>query len=164
VFGKIKNMFGGSKGAFVILSPLAGEVVPMSEVSDPTFRDGMLGDGAAIRPSSGRVVSPVDGTLSVVFQTGHAVAITSEDGVEILIHVGIDTVKLKGEHFNVHVKTGDKVKAGDLLIEFDIESIESSGYDTVTPVVIANTADWKSVEPKTEGRVSELDEIMTVRT
>jgi glucose-specific phosphotransferase system IIA component len=155
-------MLGGGNGVFVILSPIAGEAVPMSEVSDPTFRDGMLGAGVAIKPSSGRVVSPVDGTLSVVFQTGHAVAITSKDGVEVLIHVGIDTVKLKGEHFNVHVKTGDKVKAGDLLIEFDIEGIESGGYDTVTPVVIANTGSWKLVEPKTEGKVAELDEIINV--
>jgi PTS system beta-glucosides-specific IIC component len=162
VFEKIKNIIGGKKDGLSILSPLAGEVVPMSEVSDITFREGMLGDGIAIKPSAGRVVSPVDGTLNVVFQTGHALAVTSDDGVEILIHIGMDTVKLKGEHFSVHVSTGDRVKTGDLLIEFDIEGITSSGYDTITPVVIANTGDWKSVEPKAVGNVKELDEIIVV--
>ncbi|MDR0615898.1 MAG: PTS glucose transporter subunit IIA [Synergistaceae bacterium] len=155
-------MFGKSKNIFSVLSPLAGEAVPISDVSDPTFSEKMLGEGVAIKPSVGRVVSPVDGTLNVVFQTGHALAITSEDGVEILIHVGIDTVKLKGDHFEVHVSTGDNVKIGDLLIEFDIEGIKSSGYDLITPVVIANTGEWRSVEPKALGNVKELDEIIAV--
>ena len=89
-------MFGKNKNIFSVLSPLAGEAVPISDVGDPTFSEKMLGEGVAIKPSVGRVVSTVDGTLNVVFQTGHALAITSEDGVEILIHVGIDTVKLNG--------------------------------------------------------------------
>ncbi len=102
----------------------------------------MLGKGAAIIPTVGKVVAPMDGTIAMVFDTKHAISMTSESGIEILIHIGLDTVSLKGEPFTAHVASGDQVKAGDLLLEFDIEAIKAAGLDTVSPIVICNTPDY----------------------
>ena len=123
----------------------------------------MLGKGVAIEPSVGRAVSPVNGTVSTVFDTKHAVGLTSDDGAEVLIHIGLDTVKLNGEHFNAHVKAGDKVKAGDLLVEFDIEKIKEAGYPTITPVIITNTDSYKDIESLANGAVKEKDKLVSVR-
>lgn len=142
---------------------MEGEVVPIAEVPDPTFGEEILGKGVAIRPTSGRVVSPVSGTISIMFDTGHAVSILSDDGVEILIHIGLDTVKLKGKYFTVHCKADDKVKPGDLLIEFDKAGIASEGYETITPVVICNTADYSAVETLSGKTAKELDEIIRLK-
>jgi PTS system beta-glucosides-specific IIC component len=162
MLGKLKDLLRGHKEGVAIFSPLEGEAVPLSEVNDPAFSGEMLGEGIAIKPSGGRVVAPLEGTVSVMFETGHAVVITSNEGVEILIHLGLDTVKLKGEHFTRHAATGDKVKAGDLLLEFDREKIISCGYDVITPVIITNTDDCESVDADIVGEVRELDRIMTV--
>lgn len=161
MFGKIKNMFGGGDSV-VIHAPLAGEAVAMSDVNDPTFSSGMLGVGVAIKPAENQVVSPVDGEVAMVFDTGHAVSIVSDDGVEILVHVGLDTVKLKGEHFKKCVATGDSVKWGDLLLEFDRDAIAAAGYDTITPVVVTNADEFKSVDLHAPGPVTGLDAIITV--
>lgn len=144
MFGKLKNMFEKEKEVLKILAPLAGEVIPISQVNDPTFSEELLGKGVAIRPSENRVVAPFDGKVLQMFETGHAVTLVSENGIEVLIHVGLDTVKLKNKHYTIHTKDGDTVKAGDLLIEFDREKISEEGYDTVTPVVICNSTDYQT--------------------
>lgn len=160
MFGKLKEKFGfGGGSSLVILAPVEGEAVPISEVSDPTFGEEILGKGVAIKPSKGRVVSPVDGTVSMMFETGHAVSIMSDGGTEVLVHVGLDTINLKGKYYKAHVKNDDKIKAGDLLIEFDIAGIKSEGYDVITPVVICNSSDYSKFEPHT-GPVKEQDELI----
>jgi beta-glucoside PTS system EIICBA component len=120
------------------LSPMQGKLIPIDQVADATFAKRILGDGIAIVPSVGKVYSPVNGTIQVMFKTGHAIGILSDMGDEILIHVGLDTVKLEGEGFTPKVSDGDRVAAGDLLLEFDIQYIESKGYDITTPIVITN--------------------------
>lgn len=104
-----------------ILNPIKGQVVPLTKVPDQVFASGAMGRGVGIVPSEGRAVAPVSGTVTTLFQTKHAIGITSDDGIEILIHIGIDTVKLNGEHFKAHVSQGDQINKGDLLVEFDIE-------------------------------------------
>lgn len=122
-----------------LVSPLTGEVKELSEVSDAAFSSEAMGKGIAIIPSNGEVVSPVNGTVTAVFPTGHAIGITSNDGAEILIHIGIDTVQLNGEHFTPLVKSGDSITQGQLLVTFDKEKITEAGFDIITPVIITNT-------------------------
>ena len=129
-----------------IFSPIVGKTTSLSNVDDPTFSQEMLGKGIAIEPHEGKVTSPVDGTITVIMPSKHAVGITSDNGVEVLIHVGLDTVKLDGKHFESFVEKGDKVKKGDKLLEFNIEGIHKEGYPTITPVIITNTSDYASVE------------------
>lgn len=159
MFGKLLGKGDGIK----ILAPVAGEAVSLKEVSDPTFSEEMLGKGIAIKPSGGRIVAPVSGSVAQMFDTGHAVSLVSDDGVEILIHVGLDTVTLKGAHFTIHAHSGDKVKPGDVLMEFDKDAIAAAGLDTITPVVICNTADYKSVEATASGTVNELAEVIAIK-
>ena len=132
--------------ACVIVAPIEGNAISLEEVGDGVFSEGMLGKGVAIEPTVGRAVSPVDGTVSTVFETKHAIGLTSDNGAEVLIHIGLDTVKLNGRYFSTHVKAGDKVKAGDLLVEFDIEKIKEAGYPIVTPVIITNTDSYENIE------------------
>ncbi len=161
MFDKLKSMFGGHKAEPIALgAPVAGEVVPLSEVSDPTFSQEILGKGIAIRPANGRVVSPVDGEIALMFDTGHAVSINADCGAEVLVHVGLDTVGLKGKHFTVHCSNGDKVRKGDLLIEFDPEGIQADGYDTITPMIVCNVDQFGSFEPKTGFTANELESVI----
>lgn len=134
------------KTEYLVGSPAKGKAVPLSEVSDPTFSDGMLGDGVAVVPSEGKIYAPADGEVGMVFDTLHAVSLTADCGAEILIHVGLDTVTMKGKGFTGHVQAGDKVKKGDLLLEMDLEMIKEAGFDTITPMLICNTDDYESVE------------------
>ncbi len=145
--GFFQNIFGnGNKEEIIpICAPVAGKLVPLSEVSDPTFSDGILGQGAAVIPTDNQFFSPVDGTVNTVFPTGHAAALTSADGVEVLLHIGLDTVKLNGKHFTIHAEEGQQVKKGDLLLEADLEQIKSEGYDIITPVVICNTEEFSEI-------------------
>jgi PTS system beta-glucosides-specific IIC component len=164
MFDKLKSMFQEQKGQGLrVLAPIQGECVALAEVPDPTFGEGLLGDGVAIHPAKGRVVSPVNGTVALMFETGHAVSLMSDDGVEVLIHVGLDTVKLKGQHFTVRVKTGDKVNTGEVLLEFDQAAIAAAGYNTITPVVITNMDNFSSLDKHTGKQVQELDEVIAVR-
>ncbi|BDV32098.1 beta-glucoside-specific PTS transporter subunit IIABC [Microbacterium terricola] len=121
-----------------VLSPLDGTVVALTEIPDAAFADGSLGQGVAIQPRSGAVYAPFDGTVVAAFPTGHAIGLRHADGAELLIHIGIDTVKLGGEHFALKVTSGQEVKAGDLLVEFDGDAIERAGYNLITPVIITN--------------------------
>lgn len=129
----------------VIKNPVEGKVVPLREVPDETFAQEILGKGVAVIPSSNQVVAPVDGEVVSIFDTKHAVAIKGENGTEILIHIGVDTVKLGGKHFKAMVKDGNKVKAGDVLVEFDAEAIQAEGYPIITPVLVTNASDYTDV-------------------
>lgn len=121
-----------------LIIPLEGEILPLTEVSDDAFAQGVLGKGLAIKPSKGSVISPVKGTVTTLFPTYHAIGITSESGVEILIHVGVDTVNLQGKYFTPKIKQGDTVEIGEELLQFDINKIEEAGYSTITPIIVTN--------------------------
>ncbi|MEI7197130.1 beta-glucoside-specific PTS transporter subunit IIABC [Pectobacterium versatile] len=124
-------------------SPAKGELISLEEVNDKVFSSGVVGQGVAILPQEGRIYSPVDGVIASTFASGHAVGILSQGGAEILIHVGINTVQLEGQHYQMHVAEGDKVQKGQLLLEFDLEAIQKAGYDTVTPMVITNAEEYR---------------------
>lgn len=145
-----------------VVSPIAGDVMPLEQVNDATFASGLLGKGVAIAPQQGRVVSPVAGRVASLFKTRHAIGIESDDGAEILIHVGIDTVKLDGLHFSAHVQEGDRVQPGDLLIEFDQAAIHAAGFDTTTPIIISNSDDYVEVLASGESRVQEQAPLLTL--
>lgn len=133
-----------------VLAPLSGAVIPLNDVPDATFSSGLMGAGAAIIPAEGRVVAPFHGKVASLFSTRHAIGLLSNSGIEILIHVGIDTVKLNGEHFTAHIKEGDIVAPGDLLITFDRKAILNKGFDLSTPVIMSNSDDYAEVEQKNE--------------
>lgn len=137
------NETGMSKIA--VYAPIEGEIVGLDEVDDEAFKNHLLGKGVAIKPENGTVVSPIDGTIEMIFKTGHAIGLKTDDGVEILIHIGIDTVKLDGKHFKILAKQGDRVSVGTTLIQFDKEEIEKMGYETITPVVVTNSNDYFDV-------------------
>lgn len=145
-----------------ISSPLNGQIIPLNEVNDETFASEMMGKGIAINPTEGKVVSPINGTVQMIFKTKHAIGLKSEDGAEILIHIGMDTVQLDGKHFTAHVKDGDKVKVGDTLVEFDIDAIKKEGYELVTPVIITNTIDYLEIVPKEIKSVNAGEDIITI--
>ena len=129
-----------------ILAPMTGSVLALDQVPDSTFASGLLGQGVAIIPSVGKVIAPFSGEVASIFQTKHAIGLLSDSGIELLIHVGIDTVKLDGAPFTAHVKEGDKIKAGDLLLEFDRQAILNAGYDLATPIIISNSDDYRALD------------------
>lgn len=145
-----------------IVSPINGEVVSLSEVNDETFAQEIMGKGIAVMPADGRVVSPIDGKVQMVFNTKHAIGLLSEEGAEILIHIGLDTVRLDGKHFKSHVKGGDTVKKGDLLVEFDKDAIKAEGYDIITPIIITNSDNYVDVLPKDSKQIKEGETILTI--
>lgn len=136
-----------------IMSPLNGKTIALSDVNDAVFSQKVLGDGIAVLPQDGNVYAPADAKVTTLFETKHAIGLETEQGVEILIHIGIDTVNLEGKYFTAHVKNGDSVKKGDLLVTFDKAAIEQEGYETVTPVLITNTHDFSQIEPLPTGEV-----------
>ena len=127
-------------------SPLKGNLIELSEVKDPAFSSGAMGRGAAIAEPEGKVYAPFDGKVTVFFETKHAIGLHSADGIDLLIHVGLDTVTLNGEHFTAHVAQDDEVKRGQLLLEFDVEAIKKAGYDVTTPIVVTNTPDYNKID------------------
>ena len=140
-------------------SPLQGELIALQEVNDPVFSGGIMGRGGAVKNPAGRVTAPFDGEITSVFDTKHAIGLLSDDGIELLIHVGLDTVNLKGKYFTAHVQAGDKVKKGDLLLEFDAAGIRHEGYDTTTPVVVANADEFGKITLELQGnKVSSVNE------
>ena len=146
-----------------VSSPMQGECIPLEEVKDATFSQGILGKGTAVIPEKGEVRAPFDGRIDVMFETGHAVGMTSEDGVELLIHVGMDTVNLEGKYFYPKKSSGDKVKKGEVILEFDKDEIVKAGYDITTPIIVSNTDKFKDVEADVTGPVKELDEILVIK-
>ncbi|MCD8355510.1 MAG: glucose PTS transporter subunit IIA [Clostridia bacterium] len=143
-------------GTTTLYTPMNGEVKALKEVNDPTFAEGILGQGVAIIPREGKLYAPCDGTVSSVFDTKHAIGITTNDGVEMLIHIGLDTVTLGGKYFEAKVKDNDVIKKGDLLIEFDIKAIQSAGFDIITPVLVVNVDDFAGVNPVTESGTAKV--------
>ncbi|GAS83347.1 PTS beta-glucoside transporter subunit EIIBCA [Paenibacillus amylolyticus] len=146
-----------------VFSPITGEVKPLSEVPDPAFSEEIMGKGFAIQPSEGRVVSPINGTVFSLSKSGHAIGLVSDTGAEMLIHIGIDTVKLKGQFFSPKVQAGAKVAVGDVLMEFDREQIEKAGYTTITPVIITNMHQYESIESAGRTTIKEKDLLFTAK-
>lgn len=142
-----------------IYSPLKGSVKPLSEVSDSVFADGIMGPGVGIDPEEGKLYAPVDGEIISVFPTGHAVGMKTADGMEVLLHIGIDTVQLEGEGFNAVVNQGDHVKAGKLLVEFDCVKIKEKGYQTTTMVLIPNASELGTISQPHIGPVEAMDKL-----
>jgi PTS system sucrose-specific IIC component len=142
----------------IITSPIKGEIISLSEVKDAVFSSGALGKGAAIMPSDGKVVAPFDGIVSALFETKHAIGLVSTDGVELLIHIGFDTVNLGGNYFTAYITQGDRIKKGELLVEFDKDAIVKSGYDVTTPVVVTNADQYGNVSIKQELDITQAEQ------
>lgn len=160
MFGSLKKLFGGAPASKQIMAPVAGKVIPMSEVADPTFSQEILGKGVAIVPSEGKFVAPVSGEVAVLFETKHAVSIKSDNGTELILHIGLDTVKLNGQYYKAHVKQGDRVKAGDLMMEVELDKVKEAGYDVTTPVIICNTPDYPNMVCHTGMEVKAMDPVI----
>ena len=137
-----------------LFAHMSGTVISLEDVEDETFAQKMLGDGVAIEPDEGRLYSPCEGTVQMIFDTKHAITLASDEGCEVILHIGIDTVKLGGKYFDVHVSDGQKVHKGDLLISFDLDAIRSEGYKTTTPLIICNTDDYSEVKAVSSGKIS----------
>lgn len=145
-----------------VSSPLKGKVIPLSEVKDAAFSSGVLGKGCAILPEDNVLQAPVDGTIATLFPTLHAIGIVSDDGVEVLMHIGLDTVQLEGKGFKAYVKQGDRVKKGDKLVEFDIDMIKEAGYSVETPVIITNADNYLDVLVQNVNNVDHLDDLLNI--
>ena len=158
--GFFSKLFGKEKKDNGLYAPLAGQAVPVTEVPDPTFAEGMLGDGIAIIPSEGKVYAPCNATVDMMFTTGHAVSLVAENGAEILIHAGLETVGLEGKPFKVHVENGQKVKKGDLMIEVDLEAVKAAGLNTITPMLVCNSGDYATFNKFTGKAVTNADVVI----
>lgn len=144
----------------IILAPLSGKAIPLNKVPDETFAQGVLGLGAAIEPSEGKVVAPADGTVETIFDTKHAIGLSLNNGAEVLIHIGINTVELGGEGYKAFVAEGDTVKKGQTLITFDMDFIKSKGYNLITSVIVTNSDDYSSIELKSEESINTDDALL----
>ena len=151
------------ENAIDITSPAEGKAIPLSEVADATFAQEILGKGAAIIPEKGVIYAPFDGKVDVMFETGHAVGLVGDNGIELLVHIGIDTVNLEGKYFTPKKLAGDVVKKGDVLIEFDVEKIKEAGYDVTTPVIVSNTDQYAAVEKSATGKVTKESNLIRVQ-
>ncbi|MGG0412267.1 beta-glucoside-specific PTS transporter subunit IIABC [Peribacillus simplex] len=149
-------------GSQNVFSPMTGKVVKLTEVNDPTFSGELMGKGISIEPEVGRAVSPVNGVITTLFKTKHAIGLVGDDGLEVLIHIGIDTVNLDGKYFSAHIQQGDRVKVGDLLVEFDIEEIQKAGYQTITPIIITNTSSYRKIEGIENETVKESEPLLKI--
>lgn len=142
---------------------LSGKCIALAEVPDEAFSQGILGKGVAIVPNDGKICAPADGEISTLFSTGHAVALTTSEGVEILVHVGLDTVTLEGKPFTIRTENGASVKRGDLILEADLEAIKAAGLEVITPIVICNPDDFSSIECMTGKDVTKGETVMKVK-
>lgn len=160
MFDSLKKMFEKNAKTISLKSVEDGRTIPMDEVNDQTFAQELLGPGIAIVPSNGTVVSPINGTIATVMDTKHAVCIQGEDGLELIVHAGLDTVELNGKYYQTYKEIGDQVKAGDVLLEFDLEEITKAGYDVTTPIVITNLGDYKITKCLTGQQVKAGEEVI----
>ena len=158
LFGKTEETIDPNQ----IYAPLAGQTVPVTEVPDPTFAEGMLGDGIAIIPIDGKVYAPCNCTVETMFDTGHAVSLVADNGAELLIHVGLETVSLGGKCFRTHVRDGQKVKKGQLLFEADLDGIKAAGLPIITPVLVCNPDAFASMDKVTGQTVAAGDPVITL--
>jgi len=150
------------EGPVEIFAPLTGTAIPREQIPDETFATGVLGDGVGIEPEIGEVVAPFDGEISSTTDTVHAVGVSGPGGVEMLIHVGVDTVNMKGEGFTLLVKEGEKVRKGQKLIAFDIDKIKAAGYPATTAVLVTNSEDYAGCKVETLGNISAGSKLITV--
>ena len=148
--------------AEVLYAHLSGKIVELENVEDEAFSSKVLGDGIAIEPYDGKLYAPCDGKVDMIFDTNHAVNLISSSGCEILLHIGIDTVKLNGKYFNAHVSDGQEVRKGDLLISFDIKEIKKAGFKVTTPMIICNTLDYGSVRTAASGKITAGEKIIEI--
>lgn len=155
--------FKKKKNELCLYSPLNGEVKPITESPDPVFSQKMMGDGIVIFPKDGQVVAPFDGKVTMIFPSKHAIGLTSKDGVELLIHYGLDTVNLNGEGFEVFVEVGQAISKGDRLLTANNTLIEENGYSTAVPVVFTALADNQSIEIVKSGEVNQGDKIVIIK-
>ncbi len=146
-----------------VYAPVSGTAKPLAEVDDKIFADGLLGKGLAIEPDEGVIYAPVSGKVTVAPKSCHAVGISSPEGIEVLVHVGINTVDLKGKHFRGFVSKGDEVYAGQKLIEFDRQALKEAGYDIITPVIVTNSDDYEVIVTVTGQPVTELEKVIEVK-
>lgn len=146
-----------------VYSPLKGKAIMLSEVNDVTFAGEVLGKGMAVIPEEGEVYAPFDGTVETIFETKHAIGLTSKDGVEVLIHIGLNTVELGGKFYELHVEAGQEVKAGQPLVSFRMEEIKKAGYDITTPIIVTNSFDYEEVKTESNGTVKVLEKVLTVK-
>lgn len=160
MFDSLKKMFEKNAKTISLKAVEDGRTIPMDEVNDQTFAQELLGPGIAIVPSNGTVVSPINGTIATVMDTKHAVCIQGEDGLELIVHAGLDTVELNGKYYQTYKEIGDQVKAGDVLLEFDLEEITKAGYDVTTPIVITNLVDYKITKCLTGQQVKAGEEVI----
>ncbi len=160
MFDSLKKMFERNAKIISLKAVEDGRTIPMDEVNDQTFAQELLGPGIAIVPSNGTVVSPINGTIATVMDTKHAVCIQGEDGLELIVHAGLDTVELNGKYYQTYKEIGDQVKAGDVLLEFDLEEIAKAGYDVTTPIVITNLGDYKITKCLTGQQVKAGEEVI----
>ena len=160
MFDSLKKMFEKNAKTISLKAVDDGRTIPMDEVNDQTFAQELLGPGIAIVPSNGTVVSPINGTIATVMDTKHAVCIQGEDGLELIVHAGLDTVELNGKYYQTYKEIGDQVKAGDVLLEFDLEEITKAGYDVTTPIVITNLGDYKITKCLTGQQVKAGEEVI----
>ena len=163
MFSSLFKSFGLHARVRILPAPLAGKVIPLSDVQDQVFAQGLLGQGVAIEPTGDRVVAPSDAKVEAIFPTGHAVALHTSEGLDVLIHVGLDTEKLEGRHFKVHASIGDVVRRDDVLIEFDRKAIEAAGYDVTAPIIICNAAEFASIKGCVGETVAELDQLIAAK-
>ena len=160
MFDSLKKMFEKNAKTISLKAVEDGRTIPMDEVNDQTFAQELLGPGIAIVPSNGTVVSPINGTIATVMDTKHAVCIQGEDGLELIVHAGLDTVELNGKYYQTYKEIGDQVKAGDVMLEFDLEEITKAGYDVTTPIVITNLGDYKITKCLTGQQVKAGEEVI----
>jgi PTS system sucrose-specific IIC component len=162
VFAETEEKAANHESSLLINSPLAGKAISMKEVPDDTFAAEMLGKGMAVLPDVGKVVAPCKAEVTALFDTKHAIGLTTKDGIELLIHVGINTVELGGKYYEAHVAEGEKVEPGQLLITFDIAGIQNAGYNVATPVIVTNSEDYKTVEGVASGTVKSMEAFVKV--
>lgn len=158
-----EEMVSDVEQEYKVKAPIEGNVLELSLVNDGVFSEGMLGKGGAIEPQIGKVYAPFDGKIDMVFDTKHAIGLSSKDGLELLIHIGIDTVQLNGKHYDIKVKTGDIIKTGDLLAEFDIEKIREEGYQVTTPIIITNSDNFKEIRLEARGNVKPQSDFIIIK-
>ena len=156
-------IFDKLKKTKLVSSPMNGEVLPLTRSGDPAHREEMLGKGALLIPSEGAVYAPFNGRAEMVFETRHALGLVSDDGVELLIHVGLDTVKLNGKHFRAYVKDNQIIKEGDLLLEFDMDGIKAEGYEIESPIVVTNTGNYKSIVVSAAGAIKKNETLLEIK-
>jgi len=165
--GLLKKLINKKEDAadidYVLYSSLTGKLQPLTEVNDPVFAKELMGKGVAVIPTEGVVFAPCDGEIISVFRTLHAITIKADNGAEIIIHVGLETVALNGQYYEAHVKDGERIKKGELLLTFDLNKIKAEGYDVITPVIVTNWADYEMIETLTSDEVNAGDALIELR-